>query len=102
MVKKSHSPQKTAQIIEIPHERSFPEDSFFTVRETISNIQRRLYGISHTTKEISNLRKTKNIDVKNEKLSQIIHQNENLSNIIAFSSHNGRNWQRDGILKMQR
>lgn len=38
---------------------------------------------------------------KNEKISNIIHDTTYLSNMLAYASHNGKNWRRDGIFKMQ-
>lgn len=40
-------------------------------------------------------------DRKNEYISDIIHNTQNLANILAYCSHNGKNWRKDGIQKMQ-
>lgn len=66
-------PKATGAWSEIPHEIRFPEDSFFTTREHISDIQRRLYGLLRLDNSVANLRNMKNKDLKNEQITKIIH-----------------------------
>lgn len=96
------SPSKTHEkIIEVPHEQRHPEGSFFSANKTISNIQMRLFGIMQRGEKMKNITQ-ENIDSKTKALSELLHNTKNLANILAFSSHNGRNWRNDGIFKMQR
>lgn len=66
-------PKATGAWSEIPHEIRFPEDSFFTTRENISDIQRRLYGLLRLDNSVANLRNMKNKDLKHEQITKIIH-----------------------------
>lgn len=86
---------------ELPYEIEHPEDSFFsTSNQIINNIKRRLFGIQHK-EQIHTIHQQNNRN-KHEKIEKILHNTRNIANRLAYSAHNGRNWERDNIAKMQR
>lgn len=99
MKKDSKIPKKHK---ESPHELKHPEDSFFqktATGQSINNVKRRLFGIQ-SAKAIHHLQNDDKS--RHEKISSVLHTTKNLANCLAYSAHNGRNWQRDNLTKMQR
>lgn len=99
MKKSQHIP------VETRYEQQNPESSFFKVsksHQAISNIQRRLYGITPSVRQARNIvRDSKDIKIKSIEIAKILHKNKNLANQLAYSAHNGKKWTEKNTHAMQ-